>query len=184
MLDWPANPFWDYSLALYRRPGVETACLDLQRRHGIDVNLVLLCCWLAERGTPLDDRLLARLSAAVDEWQSEVVRPLRAVRRRLKAMLEAAAGGPAVWSDLARSLRERILALEIDGERLEQLRLAEVVAGEPPVAVPGLTLAASNLRRYRRFTRPDREALETLLCAAFPGSPADEVEQALGGLIN
>ncbi|MDF2782313.1 MAG: hypothetical protein K0S96_2118, partial [Geminicoccaceae bacterium] len=26
-MDWPANPFWDYSVELYRRPGVEAACI-------------------------------------------------------------------------------------------------------------------------------------------------------------
>ena len=44
------EPFWDYSLALYGRPGVEACCLRLQDRLGVDVNLLLLCCWLAARG--------------------------------------------------------------------------------------------------------------------------------------
>ena len=30
---WPHELFWDYSVALYSRPGVEAACIELQRRH-------------------------------------------------------------------------------------------------------------------------------------------------------
>ncbi|MGI9492931.1 MAG: TIGR02444 family protein, partial [Geminicoccaceae bacterium] len=49
-MDWPESPFWDYSLSLYGRPGVEQACLELQRRHGLNVNLLLFAFWLADRG--------------------------------------------------------------------------------------------------------------------------------------
>jgi uncharacterized protein (TIGR02444 family) len=86
-MDWPDNPFWDYSVELYRRPGVEPACLELQRRHGLDVNLVLLCCWLASRGVELDPATLREARHAVASWQAEVVRLLRALRQRLKARL-------------------------------------------------------------------------------------------------
>jgi len=41
------NPFWDFSLAVYRRPGVAAACLRLQDEAGVDVNLLLYFCWLA-----------------------------------------------------------------------------------------------------------------------------------------
>ena len=69
------------------RPGVEAACLELQRRHRIDVNLVLLCCGWASAARALDGEALARLCHAADRWQLEVVRPLRNLRRRLKARL-------------------------------------------------------------------------------------------------
>ncbi len=32
------NPFWDFSLAVWGREAVEPACLELQARHGIDVD--------------------------------------------------------------------------------------------------------------------------------------------------
>ena len=31
-MDFPAHPFWDFALDVYRRPGVSDACLALQER--------------------------------------------------------------------------------------------------------------------------------------------------------
>jgi uncharacterized protein (TIGR02444 family) len=183
-MEWPANPFWDYSVALYGRPGVEAACLELQRRHGLDVNLVLLCCWQATRGVELDPAALSRASAAVASWQAEVVRPLRALRQRLRATLVDPEPGGVVelWPELAAAIRERALALEIDGERLAQLGLCRAVSGLPARAAPGVTLAGANLRRYWQFDRRDRHALGALLGEAFPNAPPNALEASLDWL--
>jgi uncharacterized protein (TIGR02444 family) len=176
-LDWPANPFWDHAFGLYRRAGVEGACLELQSRHGLDVNLVLLCCWLGSRGIEAERDWLARTAAIARGWQTDVVGPLRAVRSSLKAQLtEPAAGSIAArWPALTAGLRQRALALEIDGERLEQLLLAELAAELPATAAPGIGLASRNLRRYWPFAAADRPAIETLLGAAFPEASVEEV---------
>jgi uncharacterized protein (TIGR02444 family) len=183
-VDWPANPFWDYALDLYRRDGVEAACLELQERHGLDVNVVLLCCWLARRGIPADEAALGRIAEMVEVWQKDFVRPLRAVRSRLKAALTQPRPGsiPARWPELAAALRQRALALEIDGERLEQLLLAELAADLAPRATPGVALASANLRRYWRFAAPDRRPLATLLQAAFADVATSEVAASLDWL--
>jgi uncharacterized protein (TIGR02444 family) len=183
-LNWPANPFWDYALELYRRPGVEAACLELQQRHGVDINIVLFCCWLTHRGVAADAAFLARIAAAAEVWQQEVVRPLRAVRSQLKSALTAPQPGSiaARWPELAAALRQQVLALEIDGERLEQLLLAEFAAELGPAAAPGVAPASVNLRRYWRFAAPDRDALATLLHAAFPDVPTGEIGVALAWL--
>ncbi len=181
-MDWPANPFWNYSIELYGRPGVEAACLELQRRHSLDVNLVLLCCWAAARGVELDRVVLSEAGSALAAWQAEVVRPLRAVRSRLKA--ELAASDPesiaALWPAIAAAIRERALALEIDGEHLAQLWLARLVAPLPASARPEVALAGANLSRFWPFERGDREALRTLLAASFPEAEADELDAGLG----
>jgi uncharacterized protein (TIGR02444 family) len=176
-MDWPANPFWDYALALYRQDGVERACLELQARHGLDVNILLLCCWLASRGIEADQEWLRAATAAVERWQAEVIRPLRAVRSRLKAELAEPEPGsiPARRRELSAQLRGRVLALEIDGERLEQLLLADLAAKLSAAAVPGIDLAIRNLGRYRRFDRQDRLALEALFGAAFPEVASAEI---------
>jgi len=178
---WPRELFWDYSVALYGRPGVEAACLELQQRHRIDVNLVLLCLWLGERGTALDGEALARLCHAADRWQLEVVRPLRTLRRRLKGRL--ADGEPnsvaGDWPALAASVRERAIALEIDAEHLEQVHLGRVVAGLPATAASGPALAGANLRHYWRFDRRDQKALRTLLEQAFAQAGATDLDDGL-----
>jgi hypothetical protein len=68
---------------------------------------------------------LSRAEAAVASWQAEVVRPLRALRRRLKVRLAdpEADSVAALWPELTGDLRARALALELDGERLAQLAL-------------------------------------------------------------
>jgi uncharacterized protein (TIGR02444 family) len=178
---WPREVFWDYSVALYGRPGVEAACIELQSRHRIDVNLVLLCLWLAERGTALDGEALARLCHAADRWQAEVVRPLRTLRRRLKARLADAEPNSIAgdWPELAGSVRERTIALEIDAEHLEQLHLGRVAAALPTDAAAGPVLAGANLRQYWRFDRRDHKALRTLLEQAFAQASASALDDGL-----
>jgi uncharacterized protein (TIGR02444 family) len=182
-LDWPANPFWEYSLELYRRPGVEGACLDLQRRHGPDVNLVLLCCWFGTRGIEVERDWLARATAICKRWQREVIRPLREVRAGLKAELATppASGMAARWPELTAALRQQVLATELDGERLEQLLLADLADDLVDRAPCGVAVATRNLCRYWRFTGEDRPALGIVLKAAFRDvAPADIVAELEG----
>lgn len=174
---WPANPFWDYALQLYGREGVEAACLELQERHGLDVNVVLLCCWLANRGIEAEPAWLKAVVAAIQPWHTDVVRPLRAVRRRLKEQLAEPQSGDMAsrWPELIAGLRQRVLGLEIDGERLEQLLLAELASDLEANAEPTPHLALRNLCRYRSFSGQDRPALAALLGAAFPQVADSEV---------
>ena len=62
----PDTPFWIYSLSTYGQENIAAGCLVLQDRFGLDVNLVLLCCWLGSRGTILD-RAEAQQALAVVE---------------------------------------------------------------------------------------------------------------------
>ena len=183
-MEWPANPFWDYSLALYRHAAVEAACLELQRRHGLDVNLVLLCCWQASIGGALDAGSLERAQEAVASWQAEVVRPLRALRQRLKVRLAQPEPDSIAerWPGLAGTLRRRALALELDGERLAQLALAQALVSAPAGAPPGVALAGVNLRNYWLFDGRDRHALQSLLTAAFPAATPAAVADAIAWL--
>lgn len=183
-MTWPGNPFWDYALELYRRPGVEGACLELQERHGLDVNVVLLCCWLGSRGAAADEATLRRIAEAAEGWRAGFIEPLRAVRGRLKAELADPRPGsiPARWSELTTTLRQRALALEIDGERLEQLLLAELAADLAVTVAPGIAVASANLQQYWRFAASDRAPLATVLKAAFPEAQAGAVATAIDRL--
>src|SRR4051794_8431453 len=110
----PSNPFWRFSLRIYRAPGVEQACLELQERCGADVNLLLFCGWTGRGGRQLDRRKLKTAINRVGRWQSEVIAPLRLARRELKRQ---PADGPA--AQIAPSFRKRLSALELDLERAE-----------------------------------------------------------------
>jgi uncharacterized protein (TIGR02444 family) len=166
-LRFPDSEFWDFSVTLYAEPGVAPACLALQERHGADVNALMLCLWLAASGRgPVAPARLEAAFAAAEAWHAEVVRALRAVRRRLKTPVGAAD------PELAQALRARIQKIEIDAEHIEQLTLAAGLAAAP--AQPGLGAdlradhAAQHLAVYfrRLGARPGAADLDALAAVA------------------
>jgi uncharacterized protein (TIGR02444 family) len=44
------SDFWRFSLSFYRTQDVPAACISLQDRHGLDVNIMLFALWLASMG--------------------------------------------------------------------------------------------------------------------------------------
>lgn len=134
------NPFWRFSLQLYAAPGVAAECLALQDKLGLDVNVLLFAVWLgATRGVRLDQSDLHRIDQIVALWSSEVVRPMRAVRQKLKLMPEIA--DPQVLA-----LRRQIADAELNSEQIEQAllyRLAETFARAP--ATHGIAAAHANV---------------------------------------
>ncbi len=180
---WPDNPVWDFSLSLYDRPGVAGACLALQDRHGLDVNLLLLCSWAGAQGRLLGAAEMARLRAAAAAWQQQVIRPLRGVRRWLKTQAEIPSG-------LAEPLRAAVKELELEAERIEQQRLYEALGGAAgdaasggAPAAPMAARAAANLRAYLDLAgvpsgvpwgAGDKAALVSLLRGAFPALSEEE----------
>lgn len=81
------QPLWDFALALYRRPGVETACLTLQDDAGLDVCELLWMCWLSYHRLTLTEHA-EPLLAPVRAWQRDITYPLRHQRRVLKTQCE------------------------------------------------------------------------------------------------
>ncbi len=137
------NPFWDFSLAVWGREAVEPACLALQARHGIDVNILLFCGWAGRRGRALDEADLGRLIEAARPWREAAVLPLRALRIWLKTQTVTPAGTPA---ESAAALRQRIKACELEAEAIQQaLLVAAIVVPEGKGAT---ALTAANLFNY------------------------------------
>lgn len=170
-----ADALWRFSLRLWARPGVERACLWLQERCGADVNLLLLCCWLASRGRTADARFLARAAGEVAPWRSEALEPLRRVRRRLGLALR---GVPRAW---AAPVRSRALAAELAAERVEQ-RLLALRAGRLRRDPPRAGSAASNLDRYRRLLRvAPTAAVERRLAVLRAAADAERASAAAAG---
>jgi uncharacterized protein (TIGR02444 family) len=169
------TPFWDYSLAVYGRPGVAPACLALQDRHGLDVNILLFCCWAGQCGRALSAAELDGLMAAVGPWHQGVVKPLRAVRQWLKDQ-ETAPGAA------AEALRQEVKAQELEAERIEQLILAETLVlgeGEPAAALAAANLTAYLGRLEVRAGADDTADLAALLTGCFEGLPPLEAMRLL-----
>lgn len=124
-----AEEFWLFSLEFYARPSVSECLIDLQDRFGVDANIVLFCCWCGVSGRlPVDEALLREAMAQTGVWQNDVVQRLRSVRREMKAGID---GVPLSDSN---PVREEIKRLEIECERIEQIRLAGLAPDATEVA--------------------------------------------------
>lgn len=156
-------------MATYADPAVAAACLALQDRWGADVNLLLYCCWLGQRGRALDKRALCAAIAIVRALQSNIIGPLRESRR---ALGRAPNGVPRAW---AKQLKDRLAAVEIDLEYIEQHLLhaaAARLAPTKPRLAPRTAIAATLSRYLTLLEVPlahgDRRYASTLLDACFP----------------
>jgi uncharacterized protein (TIGR02444 family) len=110
---------WDWTLAAYARPGAAQACLDLQDRYGQNVPLLLWAVWASS----VDADLMADAAAAARAWDVTAVRPLREVRRALKAPLAP------IGDDAREALRTDIKAAELRAERA-LLETLEMLTGD------------------------------------------------------
>lgn len=176
-MDGKRGRFWTFSLEVYARPGVAPACLALQDRHGLDVNLLLFCCWAARQGVELDRQAIAAAESAVAGWRNQVVKPLRGLRRRLKREMEGFAAAEVA------PLREQVKAIELEAERLEQARLESLLPAAGGTAETGLTLAERALRTYFRLAGVEPDDVDdrncrALLAGAFPEAASQALSPA------
>lgn len=103
-----SNVFWDYSCTAYAMADVAQLCLKLQDTYGLDVNILLYAAWLASREEVLELEHLRALDAHVAPWRTEVVAPLRRLRREARER-----------SGLSDSYAQ-LKAQELDAERQQQ----------------------------------------------------------------
>lgn len=143
------NPFWEFSLAVYGRPGVPAACLALQDGRGIDVNILLFAAWAGlECATALTPAALDGVDASVSAWRRDVVQPLRAIRRRVRTEDEG--------------LYRRMKAVELEAERVQQDRLF-AAGGLTPKPGGDVALAAANMALLVPGGDPALEAVAAAL---------------------
>lgn len=153
------SEFWRFSLSLYRMEGVGAACVALQDGHGLDVNILLFALWLGSEGRAVSADELGEADAAVREWRAEAVVALRAVRRFLRTPPAAIDGQGAV------ALRDKVKAVELESERLQQealyaLRPAPAWGrAEAPLRAGGLNMDACAESIGASFEGGPREAI-------------------------
>jgi uncharacterized protein (TIGR02444 family) len=153
---------WSFALALYNAPGVAEACLSLQDRYGLDVNLLLVALFAAaRRGQELDGATLATLDTAVAPFRAGVIQPLRAIRRGLKNYQGPQAAAVAM-------LRAGIKRGELQAEQVQQALLVDHLPPPPPSST-AVNLHAVARRVLAHFT-------------GQPG-PGDEAEPAIATIL-
>ncbi len=119
-----AEGLWAFSLRFYDDAPTQAACLALQDEAGGDVNVMLWLLWRASRGEMIGPEGVAELDALVAPWREAVVRPLRTVRREMKAR----ALGPD--PEAQEAVRAQVKKVELSAEKAQQavLEAAEIAA--------------------------------------------------------
>ena len=154
------SAFWRFSLRFYALPDVAPACLALQDQANVDVNLMLFLLFVADGGRAITRDDVVRLDASIAPWRSEVVEPLRALRRRLRS------GVGDVPTPTSEGLRNMVKKIELEAERLEQARLENAVPtlGKP---APRSEAAQANLAAYEAYLGRLPDAPKALILKAF-----------------
>jgi uncharacterized protein (TIGR02444 family) len=103
-----------FAVAVHEAEGVAAACVSLQDRLELDVDVLLLAAYVgAVRRQTLTAEQLGTARELVDSWHDEVVRRLRGVRRMLKS-------GPApAPSPQTEAVRNEVAKAELDAELIE-----------------------------------------------------------------
>lgn len=119
------NLFWDFSIEVYQVPHVEDGLILMQDRHGLDVNLILLCCWLGGSGVRLKEKSMLTLLEKTTDWRQNIVEPLRQLRRVMKRDF------PVLEGRSTENVRQQIKKAELDAEKFQQDLLYEMLQSLP-----------------------------------------------------
>ena len=115
--------FWSFAIAAWDRDDVRDLLLRWQERHGVDVIFLLFACWLPRALAPAQ---WTALESAATDWNADVTRRIRTLRRRIHAI---------DWPQGYKA----VLGLELASERIEATWLARTTGTpEDPVQRPDL----------------------------------------------
>jgi uncharacterized protein (TIGR02444 family) len=153
------TPLWRFSLYFYRLPGVADACIELQDRCGVDVNLLLFVLWLAANGRRLTAAQVKELDDMVRDWRNLTIIPLRSLRRTLKV------NAPLVTPGRAEAFRTKIKGIELEAERLQQ----EALYDHAQATVLGAQAAPADAARSNLV------GYQSVLALYFPKAPTDHI---------
>jgi uncharacterized protein (TIGR02444 family) len=160
------TPFWRFSLHFYRQAGVADACIALQDGCGVDVNLLLFVMWLAAARQHLSQHDVQRLDDKARDWRNLAILPIRTARRELKGQTTLIETGK------QEAFRNRIKAVELEAEGLQQEALFEMSRGGP------LGKPASP----QNAVRENVAAYESALGKAFPKKAVEALVGAFDGI--
>jgi uncharacterized protein (TIGR02444 family) len=164
------SPFWRFSVKFYAVPGVAPACIELQDKAGVDVNVLFFLLWNATQQRTFGGDEVAEIERQIGGWREMTVVPLRTVRRALKSPPAAIA------PDIAEGFRTRIKAVELEAERLQQEALYELAQsgrlGRP--ARSRVEAARGSVAAYEAALRPFPKPQIDAILTAFTDFQASE----------
>lgn len=138
------NPFWQFSVNLYKNEPVKYACLYLQNTQDININLLLFLLWVAKttRGA-VSEKQLTQISDRLDYWHNTITMPLRKIRTKDILQVEQ-----------YRRVRRSVLSVELFSDQLEQAILYEYgynLAKHPFETRQQLSDAVKSLKAFSHF---------------------------------
>jgi uncharacterized protein (TIGR02444 family) len=112
----PSHPFWIFSTKIYRHSTVEKNLIELQNERGLNVNVLLYCCWhsLTDQGV-ISRSDLRQILINIQPWHERIVLPLRRMRQKLKSAQKKS----------LLDIRQDVLKHELAAEQIEQLIMLE-----------------------------------------------------------
>src|SRR5688572_7909660 len=116
------HPFWKFSIKIYGLPEVEQSLLTLQNERGLNINIILFCCWYSfgDQGR-FNKQEIRQIVTNIQAWHDRIVLPLRRIRQQLKPVKESK------WQ----MVRQEVLKQELFAEQIEQHFLLEKVIFKP-----------------------------------------------------
>lgn len=113
----PCHPFWKFSIKIYSQPEIEKTLLVLQQERGLNINILLFCCWysFSDQGK-LGRGQLKKMLLNIQPWHERIVLPLRRIRQQLKSQLHHS------W---VAGVRKEICEHELFAEQVEQYILLD-----------------------------------------------------------
>lgn len=112
------NPFWDFSLELWKNEAAQAALLRLQDSYSQNVNSLLFAIWMSvKQGVSISPEVIDKARSISKHWQESIVQNLRNARRALPEDSE---------------IKKSVLKVELEAERIEQALLYELVASLKP----------------------------------------------------
>lgn len=116
------NPLWQFSLKLYQHEEVKEACLSFQNEEGVNVNLLLVCCWLSYAIEAISQLEFEQAYQQINEWHQQVTQAMRQVRQYLKRFQAS--------NDWVNHFYQQVLADELSSESYQQKVLYSCFAGK------------------------------------------------------
>jgi len=179
-----SESFWDFSLRTYGTKNVAEACLSLQNERGLDVNMLLYCCWVGVTRGQQERDLFLHVFEFSENWAKQVVRPLRNVRTWMK--LEGCED-TRIATDTCMNFREKVKAVEINAEKMQQEvleTLTEVLATNDLSVAQQLEAIAKNIIQYLDTVNivPDelvQTELLTIIKAGLIEASTGDIQNAL-----
>jgi uncharacterized protein (TIGR02444 family) len=168
------RPFCTFIKQIQAQPLVNNALLSLQQRLQLNINVLLFCCWVAERGLkPLNKTELRNILAIISPWHNQIVLALKKLRKHLQQQVSK----PTLYK-----ISKLIIAKEKMANQIEQMILSDIMLKPVTNRTPDqkFTDACKNITVYCKelpagMDQQDTEAIKQLLMSIFPYIDTEQI---------